>query len=214
MEQQTKLLDKWCAASPIIPVITLENVEHAVPLANALEKAGLNVLEITMRTPCALECIQVIREQCEHLIVGAGSVLSTQHLQQALNAGSQFIVSPGAGPNLWHALANCSVPVLAGVATISEVLHGYELGFRRFKFFPAEINGGAAALKAFSGPISDVKFCPTGGVTLENMNDYLVLNNVFAIGGTWIVPKDLIAQENWDAITQLAEQALAQARLV
>ncbi|EAT13905.1 bifunctional 4-hydroxy-2-oxoglutarate aldolase/2-dehydro-3-deoxy-phosphogluconate aldolase [Bermanella marisrubri] len=214
MSNHYQILDQWCAQSPVIPVITLYKTEHAVPLANALAKGGLSILEVTLRTDCALESIKLMREACPQLLIGAGSVLDTRTLWAAQEVGSQFIVSPGAGPQLLQALAQCQIPVLPGIASISEMLTGYELGLRRFKFFPANINGGVAALKAFSGPIKDVKFCPTGGVNLDNMNDYLALDNVFAVGGTWIVPTDLIEQENWQAITDLAKECLIKSQQV
>lgn len=175
--------------APVIPVLAFDSVEQAIEQSAALVAGGLNVLEITLRTPVALECIRAVVDQVPGAIVGAGTVVSPDDLKAVEQAGAKFAVSPGATDALWQAGAASQLPLLAGVATIGEVLRGMEFGYNEFKFFPAEINGGAAALKAFGGPLPNARFCPTGGVKPANMADYLGLDNVLCVGGTWLTPK-------------------------
>ncbi|WP_251977941.1 bifunctional 4-hydroxy-2-oxoglutarate aldolase/2-dehydro-3-deoxy-phosphogluconate aldolase [Salinicola avicenniae] len=204
---QTARLDAICASTSIIPVLVIEKLEHAVPLAKALVDGGLGVLEITLRTDCAVEAMKQIREALPQATIGAGTVLDVDQYRQCEEIGVDFVVTPGTTPALFAYAANSEVPLLPGVATVSEVVTGREFGFRRFKFFPAEANGGAKALKSFGGPLPEVKFCPTGGVTVDNAADYLALPNVICVGGSWMAPQSLIDQEDWAGITELTRQA-------
>lgn len=193
-------------STPVVPVIVVDNVEQAINLGKALVAGGVPVLEVTLRTDAALAAISALREQVPEAIVGAGTVCTRAQYVQAVEAGSQFIISPGMTPDLLAVGKEYDVPYLPAVATISDILLGIEHGYDHFKFFPAEINGGVKALKAFSGPLSDISFCPTGGVSPANYKEYLALPNVLCVGGSWIVPKDLIEAGKWDEITELAKQ--------
>ncbi|WP_106418478.1 bifunctional 4-hydroxy-2-oxoglutarate aldolase/2-dehydro-3-deoxy-phosphogluconate aldolase [Salinicola tamaricis] len=204
---QTDRLDAICRATSIIPVLVIERLDHAVPLAQALVDGGLDVLEITLRTDCAVEAIQRIREALPEVTLGAGTVLSVEQYRICEELGVDFVVTPGTTPALFeHGIAS-EVPLLPGVATVSEVVTGWERGYRRFKFFPAEANGGAKALKSFGGPLPEALFCPTGGVTVDNAADYLALPNVMCVGGSWMAPKALVDQEDWAEITRLTREA-------
>ena len=200
------------AFSPVIPVLSITNVDQAVPLAGALVQGGLKVIEITLRTPCALDAIRRIADQVEGAIVGAGTVLTAQDLEQAKAAGAQFAVSPGATPTLLNAAQRNGLPFLPGVATPSEIIAAREFGFSCLKFFPAEAAGGITMLKAFAGPFSGVSFCPTGGIREETLASYLALVNVVAVGGTWLVPAEALANGDWLRIQLLAERALKTAQ--
>lgn len=193
-------------STPVVPVIVVDNVDQAIHLGKALVAGGVPVLEVTLRTEVALEAIAALREQVPEAIVGAGTVCTREQYVKAVEAGSQFIISPGMTPDLLTVGKEYDVPYLPAVATISDILLGMEYGYDHFKFFPAEVNGGVKALKAFAGPLSDIKFCPTGGVSPSNYQDYLALPNVLCVGGSWIVPKDLIEAGKWDEITALAKQ--------
>ena len=193
-------------STPVVPVIVVENVEQAINLGKALVAGGVPVLEVTLRTEAALDAIAALREQVPEAIVGAGTVCTREQYIKAVEAGSQFIISPGMTPDLLAVGNEYDVPYLPAVATISDILLGIEYGYDHFKFFPAEINGGVKALKAFAGPLADINFCPTGGVSPANYKDYLALPNVLCVGGSWIVPKDLIDAGKWDEITALAKQ--------
>ncbi|WP_438461921.1 bifunctional 4-hydroxy-2-oxoglutarate aldolase/2-dehydro-3-deoxy-phosphogluconate aldolase [Marinomonas sp. PE14-40] len=193
-------------STPVVPVIVVENVEQAINLGKALVAGGVPVLEVTLRTEAALEAISALREQVPEAIVGAGTVCTREQYVKAVEAGSQFIISPGMTPDLLAVGKEYDVPYLPAVATISDILLGMEYGYDHFKFFPAEVNGGVKALKAFAGPLADISFCPTGGVSPANYKDYLALPNVLCVGGSWIVPKDLIEAGKWDEITALAKQ--------
>jgi 2-dehydro-3-deoxyphosphogluconate aldolase / (4S)-4-hydroxy-2-oxoglutarate aldolase len=195
--------------SPIVPVMVINKIEHAVPLARALVAGGIKVLEVTLRTACALEAIALIAKEVPEALVGAGTVLNETQLQQAVDAGSQFIITPGATPDLLKAAMKGTVPLIPGVASISEVMAGMELGYTHFKFFPAEASGGVDALKAFSGPLANIRFCPTGGITPESYLRYLALPNVDCIGGSWIAPTDAVEAEDWQRITDLCQAALS-----
>ena len=197
------------AMAPVVPVITITDVDQAVPLAKALIRGGIPVLEITLRTDQGLAAISRIKQEIEGAVVGAGTVTDGRELDQALAAGSEFIITPGLTPSLLAAGVACGVPFMPGVATVSELMACLEKGLRTLKFFPAEASGGAAALKAFSGPFPQVRFCPTGGIGPDNIASYLALNSVLSVGGSWITPDRLIAEQNWAAITDLAEQACA-----
>lgn len=193
-------------STPVVPVIVVENVEQAINLGKALVAGGVPVLEVTLRTEAALDAIAALREQVPEAIVGAGTVCTREQYIKAVEAGSQFIISPGMTPDLLAVGKEYDVPYLPAVATISDILLGMEYGYDHFKFFPAEVNGGVKALKAFAGPLADINFCPTGGVSPANYKDYLALPNVLCVGGSWIVPKDLIEAGKWDEITALAKQ--------
>lgn len=195
--------------SPVMPVMVINQIEHAVPLARALVEGGLKVLEITLRTSVALECIRRIKAEVPDAIVGAGTIINTQTLHQAIDAGAQFIVSPGITDSLLDASLTCGVPVLPGVITPSEVMRLLEKGITAMKFFPAEAAGGIPMLKSIGGPLPQIMFCPTGGVNLNNAPDYLALSNVACVGGSWMAPADLVDAENWAEITRRAAAATA-----
>jgi 2-dehydro-3-deoxyphosphogluconate aldolase/(4S)-4-hydroxy-2-oxoglutarate aldolase len=193
--------------APVIPVITIEHAEDALPLARCLIEAGLKVLEITLRTPAALEAIRQIKEACPEAITGAGTVINAATLEQALNAGADFIVSPGATPALLDAARECGVPILPGVNTPSEIMALLERGITAMKFFPAEAAGGIPMLSAIAGPLPQALFCPTGGIKPSNARDYLALDNVACVGGTWLTTKALMTAKNWREIGKLATEA-------
>lgn len=174
--------------APVIPVLVIEDVAHAVPIAQALVAGGLPVLEVTLRTPAALEVIRAMK-QVPGAVVGAGTVLNPADLDKALEAGSEFIVSPGLTPALGQAAIASGVPFLPGTANASDIMLGLDLGLTRFKFFPAEASGGIPALKAIAAPFGMARFCPTGGITQTSAPDWLALDAVLCVGGSWLVPK-------------------------
>ena len=193
--------------APVIPVIVLNDVAHAVPMARALLAGGIRMLEITLRTQQALACMEAIANEVEGAVVGAGTVRSPQDAAAAVKAGARFAVSPGYTPAVGQACKDLGLPLLPGVATGSEIMMAQEDGYTELKFFPAMQAGGPAMLKAWSGPFFDVKFCPTGGVTQQNANDLLSLSNVACVGGSWLVPADALAQGDWARIEALAREA-------
>ncbi|MCQ8106058.1 bifunctional 4-hydroxy-2-oxoglutarate aldolase/2-dehydro-3-deoxy-phosphogluconate aldolase [Methylomonas sp. SURF-2] len=195
--------------SPVMPVMVINQIEQAVPLARALVEGGLKVLEITLRTPVALECIRRIKGEVPDAIVGAGTIINTQTLRQAIDAGAQFVVSPGLTPSLLDAGLGCGVPLLPGVITPSEVMRLLEKGITAMKFFPAEAAGGIPMLKSIGGPLPQVTFCPTGGVNPKNAPEYLALSNVACVGGSWMAPADLVDAGDWAEITRRAAGAAA-----
>ncbi len=195
--------------APVIPVIVLSDVAHAVPMARALVEGGIRMLEVTLRTPQALACIEAIAKAVPEAVVGAGTVRSKADAQAAANAGARFAVSPGYTSALGAACRELGLPLLPGVATGGEIMAAQEDGFSALKFFPAIQAGGCAMLKAWSGPFFDVKFCPTGGISLQNAADFLALPNVLCVGGSWLVPPDAMAQGDWARITTLAREAVA-----
>ena len=180
-------LDMIMSAAPVIPVLVIQRVEEAVPIAEALVRGGLRVLEVTMRTPAALEAIRAMK-QVEGAIVGAGTVLNRGQLEEALEAGSEFVVSPGLTDELGHAAADAAIPLLPGVASAGDIMRALDLGFTRLKFFPATTSGGIPALKNFSSVFGGVRFCPTGGITQETAPQWLELPSVACVGGSWMVP--------------------------
>ena len=194
--------------APVIPVIVLHDVAHAVPMARALLAGGIRMLEVTLRTPQALACMEAIARAVPEAVVGAGTVRSAADAQAAAMAGAQFAVSPGYTPAVGRACRELGLPLLPGVATGSEIMMAQEDGLTELKFFPAMQAGGLAMLKAWSGPFGEVSFCPTGGVTLENAPQLLALPNVLCVGGSWLVPVDAMNQGDWGRITQLARDAV------
>lgn len=194
---------------PVIPVIVLQRVEDAVPLAEALVAGGVRVLEVTMRTPVALQCIEAIAKAVPDAIVGAGTIRSAADAQAAKNAGSVFGVSPGYTPEVGRACQAAGLPLLPGVATASEVMAAQADGLQFLKFFPAMQAGGIPMLKALAGPFPDVVFCPTGGISLQTAPDFLALPNVKVCGGSWLTPADAVEAGDWGRITQLAKGATA-----
>ena len=194
--------------APVIPVIVLNDVAHAVPMARALLAGGIRMLEVTLRTPQALACIEAIAKAVPEAVVGAGTLRSKADAQAAANAGARFGVSAGYTSALGSACRDLGLPLLPGVATGGEIMAAQEEGFSALKFFPALQAGGSAMLKAWSGPFFDVKFCPTGGISLQNAPEFLALPNVLCVGGSWLVPADAMAQGDWARITHLAREAV------
>ncbi len=200
------------ARAPVVPVIVVEDVALAVPLARALVEGGLPLLEVTLRTPAALAAIKAMREAVPEAVIGAGSILSSADLESALGAGAQFIVTPGASPALLAALARAPVPCLPGIATASEAIAARDHGFRVVKFFPAEAMGGIKTLSAWQGPLGDIFFCPTGGIDLQRAPSYLALKNVLCVGGSWMVPAPALQARDFAHITSLARDAAGLAK--
>lgn len=207
MTQKTDLLVPILTGQPVIPVLLIDKVEHAVPLARALAKGGLPAIEITLRTAAALDAIRAVASEVPEAIVGAGTILNAKHYKEAAKAGSRFIVSPGATKYILAAADDSDVPLLPAAITPSEMLALREEGYTHLKFFPAEQAGGAPFLKALSSPLAGTIFCPTGGVSLANAKTYLSLPNVICVGGSWVAPKELVEAGDWDGITKLASEA-------
>lgn len=197
------------SVSPIIPVIRLERVEDAVPLAQALLAGGIGVMEITLRTEAGLPSIQAVANAVPEMLVGAGTVLSPQQFDEVCQAGAQFAISPGFTPELLQHASQSPVPLIPGVGTASEIMTAMRYGYDTFKLFPANIVGGVAALKSFAGPFGGVAFCPTGGVNVENLSEYLQLDNVLCVGGTWLTSQAWINDQAFDRIQQTCEEALS-----
>jgi 2-dehydro-3-deoxyphosphogluconate aldolase/(4S)-4-hydroxy-2-oxoglutarate aldolase len=195
--------------APVIPVIVLSDVAHAVPLARALVAGGIRMLEVTLRTPAALACIEAIAREVPEAVAGAGTVRSAADAQAAVRAGARFAVSPGYTQAIGKACRDLGLPLLPGVATGSEIMMAQEDDYTALKFFPAMQAGGVAMLKAWQGPFGEVKFCPTGGITPANAVEFLGLANVVCVGGSWLIPADAIARGDWALITQLAREAVA-----
>ncbi|NTJ44930.1 2-dehydro-3-deoxy-phosphogluconate aldolase [Agrobacterium larrymoorei] len=209
MAQDSEKLLSILKLQPVVPVLIVEDAASAVPLARALVAGGLKAIEITMRTPAALDAIRAVAAEVEGAHVGAGTILNAKDFDAAVNAGSTFIVSPGVNKSVLDAAANSSVPLLPGAATASEVMVLRDAGYRVLKFFPAEQAGGAPYLKALSSPLAGTIFCPTGSISLKNAKDYLSLPNVICVGGSWVAPKELITAGDWAGITTLAAEAAA-----
>jgi len=202
----TRRLEQICAAAPVIPVLTLDNAEQALGVCTALVNGGLRVLEITLRNDYGLHAIKQLKQALPEAIIGAGTVLTPQQYQACVDAGADFIVSPGCTSDLLAYGSQSTVPLLPGIASVSEAMQAMTLGYRRFKLFPAAVVGGIDALKAFAGPLGQLKFCPTGGIKATNAADYLALDNVMCVGGTWLTPKPLVDACDWPAIEALAQQ--------
>ncbi len=206
--EQSRKAAEICALAPVVPVLVIDDLAHAKPLAQALVAGGLPALEVTLRTPVALDVIRAMAEVPVG-VVGAGTLLTPADVKAAKAAGATFGVSPGATQRLLDACEEEGLPLLAGAVTASEVMALIERGYTVGKFFPAETSGGAAALKAFSSPLPQLKFCPTGGITLANAKTYLSLPNVLCVGGSWVAPKALMEAGDWAGITTLAAEAAA-----
>ena len=200
-------LERVLTAAPVVPVVTIEDAGTAVPLARALVRGGLPAIEVTLRTAAALDAVKAIAAEVEGAFVGAGTVLDAAQLKQAEAAGATFAVSPGASPGLLDAAADSPVPLLPGAATASEAMALMERGYEIMKFFPAGPAGGVAYLKALAAPLPGLRFCPTGGISLQNAPDYLRLANVICVGGSWVAPQEAIAAGDWQRIEDLARQA-------
>lgn len=207
MGEKTQALISILKMQPVVPVLVIKDLAHAVPLARALVAGGLKAIEITLRTPVALQAIRAVANEVEGAVPGAGTVLNAAQYHQAVEAGSQFIVSPGTTLELLDVARKSSVPLLPGAATPSEVMALREEGYEVLKFFPAEQAGGAAYLKSLSSPLTGTLFCPTGGITPDNARDYLSLPNVVCVGGSWVAPTALVEAGDWEGITRLATEA-------
>ena len=207
MGDKTEKLLSTLKLQPVVPVLIVEDAKTAVPLARALVAGGLKAIEITLRTDAALEAVRLVAQEVEGAVVGAGTILNAAHYAAAVDAGSQFIVSPGTTQELLDVARQSDIPLLPGAATASEVMALRDEGYKVLKFFPAEQAGGAAYLKALSSPLAGTLFCPTGGISLANAKDYLSLPNVICVGGSWVAPKDLVAKGDWAGITRLAAEA-------
>lgn len=210
-QQASDTLRELAALAPVIPVIVVNDVEHARPLAEALVAGGLPALEVTLRTPQALEAIRRMSE-VEGAVVGAGTVITPNDVQAAQNAGATYAVAPGATPTLLQACEAEGLPIMPGAATASEVMALLERGYEMQKFFPAQAAGGVPMLKSIGAPLPQVSFCPTGGVTPQNLCSYLALPNVVVCGGTWVAPEAMMVAGDWDGIAALAAEAVATAK--
>lgn len=208
MAEKIAQIDSLCARARIMPVITIAREADILPLADALAAGGLSVLEITLRSEHGLSAIRLLREQRPQLCVGAGTVLDRQMLAAAIEAGAQFIVTPGSTAELLQAGLESDVPMLPGTSSASDIMLGYALGYRRFKLFPAEVCGGIAALKALGGPFAGVRFCPTGGINPDNLQRYMAQPNVMCVGGTWMFDSQWVKDGDWARIQQASAEAL------
>ncbi|MGT0090580.1 bifunctional 4-hydroxy-2-oxoglutarate aldolase/2-dehydro-3-deoxy-phosphogluconate aldolase [Helicobacter pylori] len=195
--------------SPIVPVVVIEDIKDAVPLAQSLVEGGIHIIEVTLRSSCALEAIELIAKNVPKMRVGAGTILNPTQLEQAQNRGAEFLISPGLTIKLLEYAKKKDMPLIPGVSSSSEVMQALELGYSALKFFPAEYCGGVKLLNAFNGPFKGVKFCPTGGISTDSMRSYLNLENVLCVGGSWLTPKNLIQNKEWDKITEICKQSLA-----
>lgn len=207
MGKKTEKLLSILQLQPVVPVLVVDRVATAVPLARALVEGGLKAIEITLRTEAALDAIQAVADEVDGAEVGAGTILNARQFDAAVKAGSQFIVSPGTTQELLDAAARSDVPMLPGAATPSEIMALREEGYAVMKFFPAEQAGGAAYLKSLASPFGGISFCPTGGITAASAGAYLTLPNVVCVGGSWVAPKNLVEAGDWAAITALAADA-------
>ena len=192
----------------LLPIIQADTPEQGVNIAKAMAKSGLNLVEVVLRTEQSLAALSAIKAEVPELIVGAGTITNEAILKQAIEAGADFIVTPAVSEKLLGFLVDCGVPVLPGVSNTGDIIMAREFGFTELKLFPASLAGGAPFLSSISSVFQDIKFCPTGGVSEQNKGDYLSLNNVIAVGGTWVCRKDWVAEENWQAITEACAQAI------
>jgi 2-dehydro-3-deoxyphosphogluconate aldolase/(4S)-4-hydroxy-2-oxoglutarate aldolase len=195
--------------SPVMPVVTIDDANDAEPLARVLLASGINTVEITLRTDAALNAIKVIAQAAPEMIVGAGTVLTFKDLDAAIKAGARYALAPGGTPKLMKAARESPIPFIPGVSTASEIMRGLDIGYTHFKFFPAEQMGGVSALKALFGPLPQARFCPTGSISAAKAPEYLALENVLCVGGSWIAPSDKIKAQDWASIEAAAKQAAA-----
>lgn len=207
MAQKSDKLLPILEGQPVIPVLRIDRLADAVPLARALAAGGLPAIEITLRTPDAIDAIRLVSDEVPEALVGAGTILSARNFDEAVDAGARFIVSPGTTQELLDTARASEVPFLPGGITPSEIMSLREEGYSVLKFFPAEKAGGAAFLKSLASPLAGIRFCPTGGISLANAHDYLSLSNVVCVGGSWVAPDDLLKAKDWSGITALARQA-------
>ncbi|WP_281648748.1 bifunctional 4-hydroxy-2-oxoglutarate aldolase/2-dehydro-3-deoxy-phosphogluconate aldolase [Parendozoicomonas sp. Alg238-R29] len=203
-EKLKRVIDQ---AAPVMPVMIVDNIEQAVPMAAALREGGITVFEVTLRTECAIDAIYLLKKEFTDCFVGAGTVINCDQFRKVADAGADFIVSPGLSDDLLEAARDTNLSFLPGVSTASEVMQAMAAGFDMLKFFPAEQAGGVAMLKALSGPFGQVTFCPTGGIGQHNVADYLNLPNVACVGGSWLLPKEAVAANDWSMVTALAKEA-------
>jgi 2-dehydro-3-deoxyphosphogluconate aldolase/(4S)-4-hydroxy-2-oxoglutarate aldolase len=197
------------ALSPVVPVVVVDDAAHAVPLARALLRGGIRVIELTLRTPAALSAIERVAAEVPDIVVGAGTVTRPEHAERAAKAGAAFLVTPGSTDRVLDAAEDTGLPFLPGAATVSEAMRLTERGLTALKFFPAEAAGGADYLKSLGGPLPDLRFCPTGGITPESAPRYLALPNVGCVGGSWLAPKDALEAGDWERVEELARAAAA-----
>lgn len=196
------------AMGPIVPVLVIKDVKDALPIAEALLAADIKVLEVTLRTPAALDVISTIAKHLPEAVVGAGTVTNRELLQRSSDAGAKFAISPGLTQDLLQAGKEGDTALIPGISSISELMDGIDSGYDHLKFFPAEASGGVKAIQSIGGPFPDIKFCPTGGINLNNVRDYLALPNVACCGGSWLVSDEIVNNQNWQEITRLAKQVL------
>ncbi|MFQ3249871.1 MAG: 2-dehydro-3-deoxyphosphogluconate aldolase/(4S)-4-hydroxy-2-oxoglutarate aldolase [Glaciecola sp.] len=209
------MMNNWTISSeeifkqgPVVPVLVIENVEDAVPIAKALMAGGINVLEVTLRTDAAMDVIRTIARELPDAFIGAGTVTNREQLKEVTEAGAKFAISPGLTADLLKAGQEGTIPLIPGVSNISDLMTAKDAGYTHLKFFPAEAAGGVNALKSIGGPFPDIAFCPTGGISPSNYKDYLALPNVRCCGGSWLAPNDAIENKQWSTITELAKQAV------
>jgi 2-dehydro-3-deoxyphosphogluconate aldolase / (4S)-4-hydroxy-2-oxoglutarate aldolase len=207
IETKQQQVEATMRLAPVIPVVIIDDAKHAVPMARALVAGGIPAIEVTLRTPAALDAIRAIAAEVEGAVVGVGTVLTAKDLQAAEQAGARFAVSPGVSPNLLAAADDSALPLLPGAATASEVMSLLERGYRHLKFFPAVPAGGAKLIGAWASPLPQVRFCPTGGISLSTAADFLSLPNVLCVGGSWLTPNDKLKAGDWSGIEQLAREA-------
>lgn len=196
----------------IVPVLVIKDVADALPIAEAILASGIKVLEVTLRTPSALNVIQEIATHLPQAIIGAGTVTNAQMLQQSRDAGAKFAISPGLTKDLLKAGQGGDIALIPGISSISELMDGIDYGYDHLKFFPAEASGGVNAIKSIGGPFPDIKFCPTGGININNINNYLALSNVACCGGSWLVTDEIVKTKDWSTITQLCNEAIIKTR--
>jgi 2-dehydro-3-deoxyphosphogluconate aldolase/(4S)-4-hydroxy-2-oxoglutarate aldolase len=201
-------LEKILKVSPVVPVVTIKKAEDAVPIAEALIAGGIKIIEITLRTTAGLKAIEEVSKRIPEMTVGAGTVSNPEQFKNAIGAGAQFVVSPGLTDKLASFAKTEKTPFLPGVATISEIMKARDYGFQYLKLFPASVVGGPAAIKQYSSLFSDVYFCPTGGISLGNMNEYLSIVNVVCVGGSWLTPESAVEAKNWNEVKRLSKQAV------
>ncbi|MFK2890392.1 bifunctional 4-hydroxy-2-oxoglutarate aldolase/2-dehydro-3-deoxy-phosphogluconate aldolase [Dyella flagellata] len=209
IEAKQQQVEATMRLAPVIPVVIIEDAKHAVPMARALVAGGIPAIEVTLRTPAALDAIRAIAAEVEGAVVGVGTVLSANDLAAAEKAGARFAVSPGMSPRLLAAADDSTLPLLPGIATASEAMALLERGYRHLKFFPAVPAGGAKLLGAWASPLPQIRFCPTGGISLTTAKDFLSLPNVLCVGGSWLTPADKLKAGDWAGIEQLAREAAA-----